>query len=100
MRAPGGEPRSGGADQATVGQGVGWYADGGKRYVATTWPKKPFPWFEKAGAISSFDRRPGGPLEYAGDCENCPTRGAPREPGAPSQSVIVVAADGTGAAAA
>jgi hypothetical protein len=83
-----------------VGKGVGWYPDGAKRYVATTWPKKQFAWFDKAGAIQSFDSRPGGPPEYAGDCTNCPAHGGPGQPGSPSDSVVVFKAGGTGASAA
>jgi hypothetical protein len=87
------------AGTGTVGKGVGWYV-GDKRYVATTWPKKPFAWFDKSASIHSFDSRPGGPLEYAGDCEDCPTTGAPGQPGAPSDSVVVFTAGGRGASAA
>ena len=94
-----GETEGASAGTGTVGTGVGWYV-GDKRYVATTWPKKPFTWFDKSNAITSFASRPGGPLEYAGDCENCPTSGAADAPGAPSDSVIIVASDGSGAAAA
>jgi hypothetical protein len=67
--------------------------------VATTWPKKAFAWFDKDGAITSFDTRPGGALEYAGDCDGCPSTGGPGEPGAPSDSVVLFDAGGTGASA-
>ena len=80
-----------------VGKGVGWYVDGGKRYVATTWPKKQFAWFDKSVSINSFASRPGGPLEYAGDCTDCPATGGSGQPGAPSDSVVVFKAGGTGA---
>jgi hypothetical protein len=83
-----------------VGKGVGWYVDGGKRYVATTWPKKQFAWFDKSTSINSFDSRPGGPLEYAGDCKGCPSTGGGGQPGTPSKSVVVFKAGGTGASAA
>jgi hypothetical protein len=83
----------------TVGQGVGQFVDGGKRYVATTWPRRPFAWFDDATSIVSFDARPGGPLEYAGDCDGCPSTGGPGEPGAPSDSMVVFDAGGTGASA-
>ena len=80
-----------------IGKGVGWYVDGGKRYVATTWPKKQFAWFDKSESIQSFDSRPGGPLPYAGDCEGCPSTGGSGEPGAPSDTAVVFKAGGTGA---
>jgi len=83
-----------------VGKGVGWYVDGGKRYVATTWPKQQFAWFDKAKSITSFPTRPGAPLEYAGDCKGCPATGGPGQPGTPSNSVVVFKAGGTGASAA
>ena len=38
----------------TVGKGVGWFVDGAKRYVATTWPKKPFAWFDKNESVYHF----------------------------------------------
>lgn len=82
-----------------VGKGVGWYVDGGKRYVAGTWPKKQFAWFDKSRSIHSFDSRPGGPLE-AVDCRGCPSTGGPGQPGAPSDTVVVFRAGGTGASAA
>jgi hypothetical protein len=82
-----------------VGKGVGWYVDGGKRYVATTWPKKQFAWFDKSTSINSFDSRPGAPREYAGDCTGCPATGGAGQPGAPSNSVVFKAG-GTGASAA
>ena len=80
-----------------VGKGVGWYVDDAKRYVATTWPKKQFAWFDKAKSIQSFDSRPGGPLPYAGDCKDCPATGGPGQAGTPSDSVVVFKAGGTGA---
>jgi hypothetical protein len=82
-----------------VGKGVGWYVDGAKRYVATTWPKKQFAWFDKSTSINSFDTRPGGPLPYAGDCEGCPSTGGSGQPGAPGD-VVVFEAGGTNASAA
>jgi len=83
-----------------VDKGVGWYVDGGKRYVATTWPKKQFAWFDKSQSINSFSSRPGGPLEYAGDCTDCPATGGSAQPGSPSDSVVVFKAGGTGVTAA
>jgi hypothetical protein len=83
-----------------VGKGVGWYVDGGKRYVATTWPKKQFAWFDKAQSIDDFPTRPVAPLGYAGDCKRCPATGAAVDATAPSESAVVFAAGGTGASAA
>ena len=34
-----------------IGKGVNWYLDGAKRYIAGTWPTKPFPFFQKNGAV-------------------------------------------------
>ena len=48
-------------------------------------------------SINSFPSRPGGPLEYAGDCTDCPAAGGAAQPGAPSDSVVVFEAGGTGA---
>ncbi len=87
------------AGTGTVGTGVGWYV-GDQRYVATTWPKKPFVWFDKSNSISSFETRPDPQLEYAGDCENCPSTGGPGQPGAPSDQVVIFEAGGAGASAA
>jgi hypothetical protein len=67
-----------------------------KRYRATEWPKKQFAWFDKSTSITGFDSRPGGPLEYAGDCEGCPSTGGPGQSGAPSDSVVVFEAGGVG----
>jgi hypothetical protein len=84
----------------TVGRGVGWVLDGGKRYVATTWPKKPFRWFDDDDAIYHFPTRPEPVPEYVGDCDDCPATTGQGSPGAPSDDTIVVEADGTGASAA
>jgi hypothetical protein len=71
-----------GSASGGVGQGVGWYLDGAKRYRATEWPKKQFAWFTKDGAVFKFDSRPV-PIEYVGDCATCPSATG-QEPGAPS----------------
>jgi hypothetical protein len=84
----------------TVGKGVGWYVDGGKRYVATTWPKKPFAWFDKKTSIDAFAKSPVPPLGYAGDCNECPAKSGTGDANAPSQSGVIFAAGGTGASAA
>jgi hypothetical protein len=82
-----------------IGKGVGWYVDGAKRYVATTWPKKQFAWFDKSASIQAFDSRPGGPPPYAGDCQGCPSTGGSGQPGAPG-NVVLFKAGGTSASAA
>jgi hypothetical protein len=82
-----------------IGKGVGWYVDGAKRYVATTWPKKQFAWFDKSASIQAFDSRPGGPPPYVGDCQGCPSTGGAGQPGSPG-NVVVFKAGGTGASAA
>lgn len=38
------------------GKGTLWYLNGGKRYYAGTWPKKPMKLFDTSGAIRQFDR--------------------------------------------
>ena len=43
---------------APMGKGVGWFVDGGKRYVATTWPKKQFAWFDKDQSVYHFTTPP------------------------------------------
>ena len=84
----------------TIGKGVGWFVNDAKRYVATTWPKKQFAWFDKDASINSFPSRPGGPLEYAGACEGCPSTGGAGQPGTPSDTVVIFEAGGAGASAA
>ncbi|HEY7106663.1 MAG TPA: hypothetical protein VH986_09685 [Acidimicrobiia bacterium] len=84
----------------TEGKGVGFFPDGAKRYVATTWPKKQFAWFDKSTSIDGFATPPTPNLGYAGDCKGCPATGGPGSPGAPSQTDVVFKAGGTGAAAA
>ena len=84
----------------TMGEGVGWVVDGGKRYVATTWPKKQFAWFDKDQSVFHYTTPPTPRPGYAGDCKGCPSTGGPGQPGAPSTSAVVFRAGGTSAAAA
>ncbi|MEX1006615.1 MAG: hypothetical protein WD271_02085 [Acidimicrobiia bacterium] len=84
----------------TVGKGVGFFAGGAKRYVATTWPKKEFAWFDKSQSIDEFLTPATPRLGYAGDCKGCPSTGGSGQPGAPSQTAVVFKAGGDGAAAA
>ena len=64
----------------TVGKGVGWFVDGGKRYVATTWPKKQFAWFDKDQSIYHFTTPPTPRPGYVGDCKGCPSTGGSGDP--------------------
>jgi hypothetical protein len=76
-----------------------WYLDGAKRYVAGTWPKKQFTWFEKDGAVTDFASRQPPIPEYAGDCSTCPSHGGPGRPGSPSPAGFVAKGNGGGATA-
>ena len=84
----------------TVGKGVGWFPADAKRYVATTWPKKQFAWFDKSASLYEFPTPPVPVLGYAGDCQGCPSTGGGGQPGAPSQDAVVFKANGSGASAA
>ena len=81
-----------------IGKGVNWFADGGKRYLATTWPTQPIKWFDKEGAIYHFTSVPQ--IGYVGDCTNCPATGAAGSTEAPSDSAIIFKAGGSSASAA
>ena len=84
--------------QGEVGKGVGWYANGAKRYVATTWPKKPFDWFDKDTSVYHFTTRQGPVPVYVGDCkEGCPSAGDGGQAGSPSRTSVVFKANGGGA---
>jgi hypothetical protein len=82
----------------TVGKGVAWYPQQGKRYKADTVTTKPLGYFETADAIVSFDTRPpGAPLPlYAGDCTSCPATTGAGQPGSPSTEGFVAASGGAG----
>ena len=84
----------------TEGKGVGWFPDGGKRYVATQYPKQQFAWFDKTKSIDGFATPPVPHLGFVGACQGCPANGGPGKPGAPSQDAVIFKANGTGAAAA
>ena len=74
------DPNTEGASNGVylVGKGVGWYVDGAKRYVATTWPKKQFAWFDKTNAITSFASRPGGAAAVRRATARAARRAVPR----------------------
>ena len=78
----------------TVGKGVITFVNGAKRYRASTWPTKPFAWFEKAGTVVGFDTRQTPTPVYVGDCAECPAGGGPGQPGAPNNSGFVAKAYG------
>ena len=62
-----------------IGKGVNWYLDGAKRYIAGTWPTKPFPFFQKKGAVVEVTPDPaivGAPVP----CTGCPSAGGPGSP--------------------
>jgi len=88
-----------GTGTGSEAKGAMWYLGGAKRYVAGTWPKKQFGWFETDGAVTDFDARQPPIPEYAGDCTTCPSHGAPGQPGSPSQAGFVAKANGSGAVA-
>ena len=80
-----------------MGKGVGWYANGAKRYVATTWPKKQFDWFDKETSVYHFTTRQGPTPVYVGDCkEGCPSAGSGGQAGSPSRTSVVFKANGAG----
>ena len=84
-----------------VGKGVGWYVDGGKRYVATTWPKKQFAWFDKKNVDHVVRQSPRRAATVRrATCNGCPATGGPGQAGTPSDSVVVFKAGGTGASSA
>ena len=78
----------------TVGKGVNTFVNGAKRYIAGTWPKKQFAWFEKEGTVVGFDTRQTPTPVYAGDCAECPAGGGPGQPGAPNNQGFVAKAYG------
>ena len=84
----------------TIGKGIGWWVDGATRYSATTWPKKQFAWFDDDTAITHFETRPEPVPQYVGDCDDCPAATGQGNPGAPSDTSIVVKAGGTGSSGA
>ena len=71
--------------QGEIGKGVGWYADGAKRYKAGTWPKKQFDWFDKGTSVYHFETRQTPAPTYVGDCQGCPSTGGPGQTGSSSK---------------
>ena len=71
------DPETSGPSQGTgtEGKGVGWYADGAKRFRSGSVPKQQFGWFDKATSVYKFDTRPTPVPTYAGDCTGCPSQG-------------------------
>ena len=64
-----------------VAPGVVWYVDGGKRYTAGKWPKKPLPFFDETGVVVEFETDPM-PAGAPAPCQGCPSEGAPVSPSA------------------
>ncbi len=64
------------------GKGVAWFVGNAKRYLAGTYPTKPFTWFDKTDALVSFATYPGALPVAAPPCTTCPaTTGARRRTG-------------------
>jgi hypothetical protein len=82
--------------QGEVGKGVGWYADGAKRYKAGTWPKKQFDWFDKGTSVYHFATRQTPAPTYVGDCQGCPATGGGGQTGSPSKDGFIAKAYGQG----
>jgi hypothetical protein len=84
--------------QGELGKGVGWYANGAKRYKAGTWPKKQFDWFDKNTSVYHFETRQVPAPTYVGACAGCPATGGPGQTGSPSNSGFIAKANGAGEA--
>ncbi len=92
------DPETSGPSQGTgtEGKGVGWYADGAKRFRSGSVPKQQFGWFDKATSVYKFDKRPTPVPTYAGDCTGCPSKGGAGQAGTPSPTGFVAKAGGAG----
>jgi hypothetical protein len=95
------DPNTSGPSQGTgsEGDGVAWYANGAKRYEASTVPNKPFDWFDKKTSVYKFATRPTPTPKYVGDCVGCPSQGGEGNPGTPNPSGFIARAGGHGDAA-
>ena len=95
------DPDTSGPSQGTgsEGQGVAWYADGAKRYKASTVPAKQFDWFDKKTSVYQFETRPTPAPKYVGDCAGCPSQGGSGNPGTPNANGFTAKAGGRGEAA-
>ena len=82
--------------QGEMGKGVGWYANGAKRYIAGTWPKKQFDWFDKETSVYHFETRQTPAPTYVGPCQGCPSTGGPGQTGSTSNSGFIAKANGEG----
>lgn len=63
----------------TSGQGANWYLGNAQRYIAGEWPKKPFTFFSKSGAVQSFPTSPV-PIGPVVPCTGCPSQGGSGQP--------------------
>jgi hypothetical protein len=59
------------------GKGVVWYVNDAKRYIASTWPKQTFTFFDKTGAVFVFDTPPPSQSGTPVPCTGCPSSGGP-----------------------
>ncbi len=71
------------------GKGVNRYVNGGTRYLAGTWPKKQFAWFETEGSVIDFATRQTPTPVYVGDCSDCPVTTGTEATGSPSPDGFV-----------
>ncbi len=60
------------------GKGVEWYVNGARRYASGQWPKTPFRFFDKTGAVVKFTTRPVQLV--ANPCTGCPSDGGDGTP--------------------
>ena len=92
------DPATSGPSQGTgtEGKGVGWYANGAKRFRSGTVTKQQFGWFDKATSVYKFDTRPTPTPVYAGDCAGCPSQGGAGQAGTPSAAGFVAKSSGGG----
>ncbi len=77
--------------QGEVAKGVGWYANGAKRYKSGTWPKKQFEWFDKETSVYHFETRQTPAPTYVGACDGCPSTGGGGQTGAGKEGFVAKA---------
>jgi hypothetical protein len=85
--------------QGELGKGVGWYANGAKRYKSGSWPKKQFGWFDKSTSVYHFETRQTPAPTSVGPCQGCPSTGGPGQSGVQDKSGFVAKAYGQGESA-
>jgi hypothetical protein len=82
--------------QGEMGKGVGWYANGAKRYKSGTWPKEQFDWFDKETSVYHFETRQTPAPVYIGDCPDCPSHGGSGQTGVSNKAGFIAKAYGGG----